>query len=70
MKATRHLIPLDEATRWIGFRYPATLLYLTRAHPEVIPSEAVDGHRYFAPSDLDDLSARFRAHDYPALEGR
>lgn len=68
MKATRALLNLNDASRRLGCR-AGFLLELADRHPDTLPTEVVDGHRYFNPGDIDALKQRALALCRPALEG-
>lgn len=69
MKAGRALLNLNDAARRIGCR-PGFLLTLAERYPSQLPTENVDGHRYFNAGDIDRLANDVLLAFVPALEGR
>jgi hypothetical protein len=69
VKAARHLMNLNAGSRRLGCR-AGFLLELAAKHPDTLPTETIDGHRYFNPGDIDALKQRALALCRPALEGR
>lgn len=69
VKATRALLNLNDAARRIGCR-PGVLLTLAERCPSELPTEHVDGARYFNAGDVDRLANDVLLAFMPALEGR
>lgn len=64
--APRHLLNLNDAARRLGCS-PGFLLDLADRYAMRLPTERVDGHRYFNPGDIDALKERALALHRAAL---
>jgi hypothetical protein len=68
VKAARHLMNLNAAAIRVGV-LPARLLVIAERYPAELPSELIDGRRWFNPGDIERIAELRAATLQSVLEG-